>query len=132
MAQLERAPDGLKMGELSRRLMVTGGNVTGIVDRLEREGLVARREPCPDRRTSYVAIDRPAAHAFDAMAREHEHWVDRAAGRNPGRRGRPARALLADLKHGAEAEAERAAMIGAGSGRSTSSGRCAARSRWSR
>ena len=39
MAQLERCPDGLKMGELSRRLMVTGGNVTGITDLLEQEGL---------------------------------------------------------------------------------------------
>ena len=36
MAQLERAPQGLKMGELSRRLMVTGGNVTGVTDMLER------------------------------------------------------------------------------------------------
>ena len=42
MAQLERHPQGLKMGELSRRLMVTGGNVTGITDQLVDEGLVER------------------------------------------------------------------------------------------
>ena len=42
MAQLERCPEGLKMGELSQRLMVTGGNVTGITDLLEKDGLVAR------------------------------------------------------------------------------------------
>ena len=42
MAQLERTPDGLQMGELSRRMLVTGGNVTGIVDQLERAGLIAR------------------------------------------------------------------------------------------
>ena len=42
MAQLERHPDGLRMGELSRRLMVTGGNVTGLVDQLVAEGLVER------------------------------------------------------------------------------------------
>ena len=42
MSQLERSPEGLKMNELSRRLMVTGGNVTGIVDQLVREGLVER------------------------------------------------------------------------------------------
>ena len=41
MAALERAPDGLTMGELSRRLMVSGGNVTSIVGGLERDGLVA-------------------------------------------------------------------------------------------
>ncbi len=43
MAQLERSPDGLRMGELSRRMMVTGGNVTGITDQLVAEGLVERR-----------------------------------------------------------------------------------------
>src|SRR4030095_8969398 len=40
MAQLERSPEGLKMNELSRRMMVTGGNVTGITDQLAAEGLV--------------------------------------------------------------------------------------------
>ena len=48
MAQLERYPDGLRMGELSRRLMVTGGNVTGITEQLVAEGLVERR-PIGDR-----------------------------------------------------------------------------------
>ena len=43
MAQLERNPDGLKMGELSQRLMVTGGNITGLTDQLVKEGLVKRR-----------------------------------------------------------------------------------------
>src|SRR5919112_4393745 len=49
MAQLERAPEGLKMGELSQRLMVTGGNITGITDALEREGLVVRDVDPDDR-----------------------------------------------------------------------------------
>jgi len=53
MAQLERAPEGLKMGELTRRLMVTGGNVTGITDMLEEEGLVARATD-PDDRAPFV------------------------------------------------------------------------------
>ena len=56
MAALERAPDGLTMGELSRRLMVSGGNITSIVNALERDGLVRRRSPASDRRTSYVAL----------------------------------------------------------------------------
>ena len=42
MAQLERSPDGLRMSEISKRLMVSGGNVTGITDQLEREALVVR------------------------------------------------------------------------------------------
>src|ERR1700723_453080 len=50
MAQLERAPEGLQMGELSRRMLVTGGNVTGIVDQLERAGLIVRTEDPADRR----------------------------------------------------------------------------------
>ena len=54
MAQLERNPKGLKMGELSRRLMVTGGNVTGITDQLVAEGLV-RREPIPGDRRAYAS-----------------------------------------------------------------------------
>ena len=58
MAALERAPEGLTMGELSRRLMVSGGNITSIVDGLERDGLVRRRQPISDRRTSYIALTR--------------------------------------------------------------------------
>ncbi|MBI1771966.1 MAG: MarR family transcriptional regulator, partial [Burkholderiales bacterium] len=42
MAQLERHPEGLRMGELSKRMMVTGGNITGITDQLEQEKLVTR------------------------------------------------------------------------------------------
>ena len=50
MAQLERVPGGLKMGELSKRMMVTGGNVTGITDQLVAEGLVVREDNPADRR----------------------------------------------------------------------------------
>ena len=56
MAQLERAPDGLRMNELSRRLMVTGGNVTGITDQLEAESLVVRLEVEGDRRALRVRL----------------------------------------------------------------------------
>jgi DNA-binding MarR family transcriptional regulator len=57
MAQLERNPRGLKMGELSRRLMVTGGNVTGITDQLVAEGLVRREPIVGDRRAVCRAAD---------------------------------------------------------------------------
>ena len=59
MAQLERAPKGLKMGELSQRMMVTGGNVTGITDMLETEGLVERVADPEDRRADARAADAP-------------------------------------------------------------------------
>ena len=66
MSQLERHPDGLKMNELSRRMMVTGGNVTGIVDQLVKEGLVARRPEPVDRRAFRVRLTRAGERAFAA------------------------------------------------------------------
>jgi DNA-binding MarR family transcriptional regulator len=106
MAALERAPDGLTMGDLSRRLMVTGGNVTAIVDSLAREGLVERRSPASDRRTSYVALTEGGHAAFAAMAREHEQWIGRLLAEMPDREVDRLAELLADLKHRAEAKAE--------------------------
>ena len=76
MAQLERNPQGLKMGELSRRLMVTGGNVTGITDQLVAEGLVRREPIAGDRRAYAVRLTPKGKQAFDAMAVEHEGWVE--------------------------------------------------------
>jgi DNA-binding MarR family transcriptional regulator len=76
MAQLERHPKGLKMGELSRRLMVTGGNVTGITDQLVAEGLVRREPIVGDRRAYAVQLTPKGKRAFDAMAVEHEQWVE--------------------------------------------------------
>jgi DNA-binding MarR family transcriptional regulator len=75
MAQLERAPQGLKMGELTRRLMVTGGNVTGITDMLEAEGLVARTPDPEDQRAFRVKLTRAGEQQFRRMAQEHERWV---------------------------------------------------------
>jgi len=75
LSQLERNPRGLKMGELSRLLMVTGGNVTGIVDQLVKEGLVERADDAADRRAWRVRLTRSGEKAFAEMAREHEAWV---------------------------------------------------------
>ncbi len=75
MAQLERSADGLRMSELSKRLMVSGGNVTGITDQLEREGLVART-PCPgDRRAFTVKLTEAGLKRFREMATRHELWI---------------------------------------------------------
>jgi len=74
MAQLERHPEGLKMGELSRMLMVTGGNITAIVDQLEKEGLVERLDAA-DRRAWLVRLTSPGKKNFAEMARTHEEWV---------------------------------------------------------
>lgn len=75
MAQLERAPEGLKMNELSRRMMVTGGNVTGITDQLVTEGLVERVEVEGDRRAYRVRLTARGRAQFRAMAERHEQWI---------------------------------------------------------
>jgi DNA-binding MarR family transcriptional regulator len=75
MAQLERNPNGLKMGELSHRLMVTSGNVTGLTDQLVREGLVERVAIPTDRRAFSIRLTAKGKRAFDVMAAEHESWV---------------------------------------------------------
>ncbi|KAB8059194.1 MarR family winged helix-turn-helix transcriptional regulator [Janthinobacterium violaceinigrum] len=75
MAQLERFPDGLRMGELSKRMMVTGGNITGITDQLEQEKLVVRVVDPKDRRSYSVKLTPAGRRAFDEMARVHEGWI---------------------------------------------------------
>lgn len=75
MAQLDRQPGGMKMRELSRRLMVTGGNVTGLTDRLVAEGLVERHDDPGDRRAWAVRLTPEGRRQFRAMARAHEAWV---------------------------------------------------------
>jgi DNA-binding MarR family transcriptional regulator len=78
MAQLERAPAGLKMNELSRRMMVTGGNVTGITDQLVAEALVERIDVEGDRRAYRVRLTPKGRKLFNDMARQHEDWIVRA------------------------------------------------------
>ena len=75
MAQLERSPEGLKMGELSKRMMVTGGNVTGITDQLVGEGLVVREDNPKDRRAYIVKLTPEGRKAFKRMAVSHEQWI---------------------------------------------------------
>ena len=75
MAQLERAPEGLKMNELSRRMMVTGGNVTGITDQLAAEGLVDRVDVEGDRRAYRVRLTAKGRKLFHDMAHQHERWI---------------------------------------------------------
>jgi DNA-binding MarR family transcriptional regulator len=75
MAQLERNAEGLRMNELSRRMMVTGGNVTGITDQLVREGLVERLNVEGDRRAYFVRLTPLGRTTFDEMARDHEGWI---------------------------------------------------------
>src|SRR5580658_516641 len=74
MAQLERHPDGLRMSELSKRLMVSGGNITGVTDQLEGEGMVERSLDRRDRRAITVKLTASGLKCFRVMAAQHEQW----------------------------------------------------------
>jgi len=75
LAQLFRWQDGMKMRELSRCLMVTGGNVTGLTDDLEKEGLVVRESSPADRRAWIVRLTPKGRRQFETMAQAHEGWI---------------------------------------------------------
>jgi len=75
MAQLERAHDGMTLNELSKRMMVTNGNVTGLVERLVAEGLVERRPAPRDRRAQFVRLTPLGRGVFQHMAGAHARWL---------------------------------------------------------
>lgn len=75
LAQLDRVPDGLRMGELSERTLTTGGNVTWLVRALEGDGLVTRRVADDDRRAAIVRLTPAGRRHFAMMARAHERWI---------------------------------------------------------
>ena len=77
MAALYRRRDGVTMSELSRMLLVSNGNATAVVDRLEADGMVRRTPSDTDRRTVYVALTLEGIAAFEAMATGHEAEVDK-------------------------------------------------------
>jgi DNA-binding MarR family transcriptional regulator len=95
MAALYRKPDGMLMSEIARFLIVSNGNVTGIVDRLVAEGFVARSQRNGDRRTSFITLTRRGRAAFAAMATAHEHWINELLS---GVSARDAEQLSAKLK----------------------------------
>lgn len=75
LAQLERHPKGLTMGELSSLMMVSGGNVTGLVNQLEKEALVSRTPMASDRRAYLVKLTAKGKRDFRRMAKAHESWI---------------------------------------------------------
>jgi DNA-binding MarR family transcriptional regulator len=77
LGALDRVPDGLTMGELSRWLMVTKGNVTGIAERLSEDGLIKRQPTPTDRRSFVVTLTQKGRKAFKEMEQEYEQLLDR-------------------------------------------------------
>lgn len=75
LSQIERAPDGLNLGELSQRLMVSPGNITAVIKRLVEDGLIRREQNPDDRRESFIHMTPLGRATFAEMARSHEGWI---------------------------------------------------------
>ena len=75
LAQLDKAPNGMTLGELSQRMMVSNGNVTGLAERLVEQGLLDRRASANDRRAQIVSLTAEGRRVFRTMARTHEDWI---------------------------------------------------------
>ena len=103
LAALEREPDGLTMSQLSAAMMVSNGNVTGVVSRLIEDLLVIRTTESADKRVATVRLTRKGREAFQKMAHVHEEWVDRMfAELNEGQMEQLMK-LLASMRHSIEA-----------------------------
>jgi DNA-binding MarR family transcriptional regulator len=76
LAALDRAPDGLAMSALSRALLVSNGNVTALVQALQRDGLVELAPSGSDRRVSIVRLTAAGAAHFATLAAAHHHWIE--------------------------------------------------------
>lgn len=99
MAALEREPDGLTMSQLSAALMVSNGNVTGVVNRLIEEMLVVRTSESADKRVTTVRLTRKGREAFRKMARAHEAWIDRMFADLSDSQMEQLMKLLAEMRH---------------------------------
>lgn len=108
MAQLDRVPEGVTMGELSRRLMVSNGNVTGLIDRLVGEGLVEHKPAPGDRRAQVVRLTPKGKKSFDAIAPEHRKWIEELFGGLDRQEMEALYALLGKLKQSLARSSERA------------------------
>lgn len=97
MAALARFPDGMKMSALSGVLKVSNGNVTGIIDRLEKDGLAERAQVPGDRRASLARLTEKGREEFARQALAHEGWVDALLKDVPKGRAERLSSLLADV-----------------------------------
>ena len=108
MAQLERAPEGVLLGELSRRMMVSNGNVTGLVERLVQERLIERQIFERDRRAAVVRLTEHGRSTFAKMATAHSDWVAELLAELPDEDQKTLWSQLGDLKHSVHAAMLRA------------------------
>ena len=104
LSALERHPEGLTMGQLSRFMMVSNGNITAVVNRLLEDGWVLRTSDKADRRVATVRLTRKGRQAFVKMAKTHEQWVDRMFAGLSDERIDELTGLLGELRASIEAD----------------------------
>src|ERR1700710_1715024 len=75
MAQLDRVPEGMTLSDVSKRMMVSNGNVTGLVERLVVSGHLDRRTSDQDRRVQVIRLTKAGRAEFRKMAAEHQGWI---------------------------------------------------------
>jgi DNA-binding MarR family transcriptional regulator len=75
MAQLDKSPEGMTLSDVSKRMMVSNGNVTGLVERLVESGHLDRRTSNTDRRVQVIRLTKTGRAEFRKMAAEHETWI---------------------------------------------------------
>src|SRR5207245_10120062 len=75
MAQLDKVPDGMTLSDVSKRMMVSNGNVTGLVERLVESGHLDRRTSDADRRVKMIRLTKPGRADISKMAAKHELWI---------------------------------------------------------
>jgi DNA-binding MarR family transcriptional regulator len=110
MAQLDKAPDGMTLSDVSKRMMVSNGNVTGLVERLVESGHLDRRTSDSDRRVQVIRLTKLGRAEFRKMATEHEIWIcDMFADLTP-KDVRELMRLLAKAKGSAQRSAKQRAL----------------------
>jgi DNA-binding MarR family transcriptional regulator len=107
MAQLDRAPDGMTLSDVSKRMMVSNGNVTGLVERLVESGHLDRRTSDTDRRVQVIRLTKTGRVEFRRMAAEHETWIADIFGELTPKDVRELMRLLAKAKGSAQRLASR-------------------------
>jgi len=107
MAQLDKAPDGMTLSDVSKRMMVSNGNVTGLVERLVESGHLDRRTSDTDRRVQVIRLTKLGRAEFRKMAAEHESWIADIFGELTPKDVRELMRLLAKTKGSAQKAVQR-------------------------
>jgi DNA-binding MarR family transcriptional regulator len=107
MAQLDKAPDGMTLSDVSKRMMVSNGNVTGLVERLVISGHLDRRTSITDRRVQMIRLTKVGRAEFRRMAAEHETWIAEMFAELTPKDVRELMRLLAKAKGSAQRSASR-------------------------